>query len=77
MFLPSFRATFAATTLREYAIASSKVMTPIDRWSALSTFARPPSTRSVPWSRTLVLGVTVPAPRAAVAVIILNTEPGS
>ena len=37
----------------------------------------PPSSCSVPLSRNLVLVVTAPLPRPAVAVSILNTEPGS
>ena len=46
-------------------------------WSASSTWARPPSTVSFPVSRILVFIVTVPRPIAAVAVSILNTDPGS
>ncbi len=75
--LPSLSATFAATTLRENAIAFSKVMMPLALWSASSTRAVPPSRRRVPVSRNFDLMVTVPLPSAAVAVSILNTEPGS
>ena len=75
--LPSRRATFAATTLREYAMASLNFMTPMPSWFALSIFVRPPSRWSVPTSLIFVFIVTVPSPRAAVAVSILNTDPGS
>ena len=74
---PSRSAIFAATTLREYAIASFHFMTPMPLRSALSIFVRPPSSRSVPTSLNFVFIVTVPSPSAATAVIILNTEPGS
>ena len=77
MVLPSLRATLAATTLREYATASANDITPIALWSASSTWARPPSTRRIPVSRSFVPGFTTPEPRAAVAVSILNTDPGS
>ena len=74
---PSLSATFAATTFREYAIASLNFMTPMPLRFALSIFVLPSSRRSVPTSLNFVARVTTPSPSAAVAVIILNTEPGS
>ena len=75
--LPSFMATRAATTFREYAMASSNVIQPIPLRSALPTSARPLSSLNVAVSRSLVFMVTTPSWRAAVAVSILNTDPGS
>ena len=74
---PSPRATFAATTLREYATASSNVIQPMPLRSASSTWVRPRSSLSVPTSLILVLVVTVFVSNPAMAVSILKTEPGS
>ena len=75
--LPVSSATFAATTLREYAIQSSNVTQPIPLRSELSIFARPSSSLRVPTSLIFVAGVTAPVSMPAIAVSILNTEPGS
>jgi len=74
---PSPTATFAATTLREYATPSSNVIQPIPLRSASSILVRPLSRWSVPVSLIRVDVVTVPLVIAAAAVIILKTEPGS
>ena len=75
--LPSLSATLDATTLRDHATPSWNVSMPIALWSASDTCALPPSTTSVPESLILVVKVTVPLPRAAIAVSSLNTDPGS
>ncbi len=56
---------------------SSNDIQPMPLRSASSIFVLPLSRRSVPTSLIRVCRVTVPASRAAAAVIILNTDPGS
>jgi len=70
-------ATLAATTLRDQAIPSSKVSQPIALWSASSMWVRPLSSMRMPVSLIFVLVVTVRVSRPAIAVSILNTDPGS
>ena len=53
-------ATFAATTFREKAIASSNVIQPLALWSASSTCVRPPSSFRIPVSLIRVFVVTSP-----------------
>ncbi len=71
----SLRAILAVATFRESAMTSLTLRLPLLPWSALRTVYFQNS--SFFWSAMMVSGVTRPRSRAAVAVKIFITEPGS